>query len=141
METKGIFGPHLIVCPKAVLSNWKNEFIRWLPESEIIMYDGSGVERKALREEKMKDGTFNVLLTHYDLVMRDKSFLSKTMWHYLIIDEGHRLKNHESKLTTILEKYNFRYRVLLTGTPIQNNLTELWALLNFILPTLFNSQV
>ncbi|CAI5489162.1 unnamed protein product [Closterium sp. Naga37s-1] len=84
---------------------------------------------------------FSVLLTHYDLIIRDKAFLKKIKWHYVIVDEGHRLKNHESVLSkTLVAGYSIRKRLLLTGTPIQNSLGELWALLNFLLPAIFNSS-
>ncbi|XP_043698227.1 probable ATP-dependent DNA helicase CHR12 [Telopea speciosissima] len=139
MEKKGVVGPHLIVAPKAVLPNWVNEFATWAPGIMAILYDGRQDERKIMREEYSGDGKFNVMITHYDLIMRDKSFLKKIQWHYMIVDEGHRLKNHESALARTLADYKIRRRLLLTGTPIQNSLQELWALLNFLLPTIFNS--
>lgn len=141
MEHKGNFGPHIIVAPKAVIPNWANEFMAWLPQANLVVYDGSGEERRIIRETQMADLTFNVLLTHYDLIMRDKAHLSKIQWYYSIIDEGHRLKNHQSKLAEIFNKnYSFKQRLLLTGTPIQNNLSELWSLLNFLLPKVFKSS-
>eukprot|EP00884_Botryococcus_braunii_P017901 jgi/Botrbrau1/4795/Bobra.0325s0017.1 len=139
MEKKGNCGPHLILAPKAVLPNWCNEFRKWVPEMVYIMYDGPVDERKALRE-RIVDGRFCVLLTHYDLVLKDKSALKKTNWEMVIVDEGHRLKNATSKLAEQLRMYNTKYRILLTGTPIQNSLTELWALLNFVLPKVFQSS-
>ncbi|KAJ9538431.1 hypothetical protein OSB04_031164 [Centaurea solstitialis] len=105
-----------------------------------VLYDGRLEERKAIREECSGEGNFNVLITHYDLIMRDKAFLKKTHWYYMIVDEGHRLKNSECALAkTLVSGYRIRRRLLLTGTPIQNSLQELWALLNFLLPTIFNS--
>ncbi|XP_020534146.1 probable ATP-dependent DNA helicase CHR12 isoform X2 [Jatropha curcas] len=141
-EKKGVSGPHLIVAPKAVLPNWITEFSTWIPEDEIkaILYDGRLDERKALREQLSRDGNFDVLITHYDLIMRDKAFLKKIPWHYMIVDEGHRLKNHECALArTLVSGYQIQRRLLLTGTPIQNSLQELWSLLNFLLPNIFNS--
>ncbi|KAG8658721.1 probable ATP-dependent DNA helicase CHR12 isoform X2 [Manihot esculenta] len=141
-EKKGVCGPHLIVAPKAVLPNWINEFSTWVPENEIkaILYDGRLDERKALREQLSRDGNFDVLITHYDLIMRDKAFLKKIHWLYMIVDEGHRLKNHECALArTLVTGYQIQRRLLLTGTPIQNSLQELWSLLNFLLPHIFNS--
>ena len=141
METKSNFGPHLIICPKAVLSNWTNEFERWLSAVNVVLYDGKPEERKALREDRMANQTFNVLLTHYDMIMRDKKTLTKIQWEYIIVDEGHRLKNKDSKLSEILRgSYEARNRLLLTGTPIQNNLKELWSLLNFVLPKVFDTS-
>ncbi|GFY85074.1 SNF2/Brahma-type chromatin-remodeling protein CHR12 [Actinidia rufa] len=140
LESKGVIGPHLIVAPKAVLPNWVNEFSTWAPSIVAILYDGRLDERKAMREEYSGEGKFNVLITHYDLIMRDKAFLKKIHWHYMIVDEGHRLKNHECALArTLVSGYRIRRRLLLTGTPIQNSLQELWSLLNFLLPTIFNS--
>ena len=141
METRNVYGPHLILAPKATLSNWHNEMQRWCPDLDVVHYDGKPEERRLLREGPIREGTFNVLLTHYDLAMSDKFALKKVAWSYLIVDEGHRMKNHKSKLAELLQReYSFRYRLLLTGTPIQNNLMELWSLLNFILPHIFNSQ-
>ena len=145
MEYKENRGPFLIVAPKAVLPNWRNEFMHWLPQEDTgcvaVLYDGNNEERKAIRANEMSDAAFNVVLTHYDLIMRDRSVLQKIDWEYIIIDEGHRLKNSDSKLAAILQsKYSFKHRMLLTGTPIQNNLHELWSLLNFILPSVFQSS-
>ncbi|PON80136.1 putative ATP-dependent DNA helicase CHR [Parasponia andersonii] len=139
IQYKGVTGPHLIVAPKAVLPNWVNEFSTWAPSIVAILYDGRQDERKAMKEELSGEGRFNVLITHYDLVMRDKTFLKKIPWYYLIVDEGHRLKNHECALAQTLAGYEIRRRLLLTGTPIQNSLQELWSLLNFLLPHIFNS--
>ncbi|XP_022762039.1 probable ATP-dependent DNA helicase CHR12 isoform X2 [Durio zibethinus] len=140
MEYKGVTGPHLIVAPKAVLPNWIHEFSTWAPSIYAVLYDGRLDERKAMREEISRDGKFNVLITHYDLIMRDKAFLKKIHWYYMIVDEGHRLKNHECALArTLISGYQIQRRLLLTGTPIQNSLQELWSLLNFLLPNIFNS--
>lgn len=140
IENKGVTGPYLIVAPKAVLPNWITEFSTWAPSISAILYDGRLDQRKALREELAGEGKFNVLITHYDLIMRDKSFLKKIHWYYMIVDEGHRLKNSECALAkTLVSGYRIRRRLLLTGTPIQNSLQELWALLNFLLPSIFNS--
>lgn len=139
IEHKGVTGPHLIVAPKAVLPNWVHEFSTWAPSISAVLYDGRQDERKAMKEELSGEGRFNVLITHYDLIMRDKTFLKKIPWYYLIVDEGHRLKNHECALAQTLAGYDMRRRLLLTGTPIQNSLQELWSLLNFLLPHIFNS--
>ncbi|XP_078429763.1 SNF2/Brahma-type chromatin-remodeling protein CHR12 [Wolffia australiana] len=140
IEHKGVSGPHLIVAPKAVLPNWANEFATWAPSIVAVLYDGRLEERKLLREEFSGPDKFNAMITHYDLIMRDKAFLKKIPWYYVIVDEGHRLKNHECSLArTLVSGYRIRRRLLLTGTPIQNSLQELWSLLNFLLPSIFNS--
>ncbi|KAL1203304.1 putative ATP-dependent DNA helicase CHR23 [Cardamine amara subsp. amara] len=140
LETKNVLGPHLILAPKAVLPNWENEFATWAPSIAAFLYDGPKEKRNEIRARIAEKGKFNVLITHYDLVMRDKTFLKKIEWNYMIVDEGHRLKNHDCALARILGTgYRIKRRLLLTGTPIQNSLQELWSLLNFLLPHIFNS--
>ncbi|XP_072975768.1 probable ATP-dependent DNA helicase CHR719 [Typha angustifolia] len=141
IENKGVSGPHLIIAPKAVLPNWLHEFSTWAPSIMTFLYDGRPEERKSMREEYLGEEKFNVMITHYDLILKDKKFLKKVQWHYMIVDEGHRLKNHECALSRTLVGggYRIRRRLLLTGTPIQNSLQELWSLLNFLLPSIFNS--
>merc|ERR1712137_503621 len=105
-----------------------------------IVYKGSPRVRKDIYQNLIANGKFNCVLTTFDYVMRDKKFLSKVEWNYVIVDEGHRMKNAQCKLTTTLTKhYRSRHRLLLTGTPLQNSIPELWSLLNFLLPTIFNS--
>nr|AQX44099.1 hypothetical protein [Dendrobium officinale] len=140
MENKCVSGPHMIIAPKAVLPNWLHEFSTWAPSISTVLYDGGVNERKAIKDEISGEGKFNVLITHYDLIMKDKVFLRKIHWFYMIVDEGHRLKNHECALArTLASGFHIRRRLLLTGTPIQNSLQELWSLLNFLLPSIFNS--
>jgi SWI/SNF-related matrix-associated actin-dependent regulator of chromatin subfamily A protein 2/4 len=141
METKGNLGPHIILAPKPVLPNWQKEFAKWLPtQMEVVVYDGKPEERRQIRDDHLVNNNFNVLLTHYDYILKDKAVLGKVAWNYIVVDEGHRLKNDKSRLAeTLRSSYTFRHRLILTGTPINNNLQELWALLNFLLPTIFNS--
>lgn len=139
MEKKRNHGPYLIIVPLSTMSNWILEFERWAPSVIKIPYKGSGDARKALQSQ-IKGAKFNVLLTTYEYVIRDKSVLAKIKWNYCIIDEGHRMKNHHCKLTQVLNThYMVPHRILLTGTPLQNKLPELWALLNFLLPSIFKS--
>lgn len=116
-----------------------NEFSKWLPAATVICYKGTPQQRRDIfRNEVLAH--FNVLLTTYEFVIRDKGSLRKLEWQYAIVDEGHRMKNNQSKFAVTLgTQYTTRRRVLLTGTPLQNNLPELWALLNFLLPAIFNS--
>jgi SWI/SNF-related matrix-associated actin-dependent regulator of chromatin subfamily A protein 2/4 len=103
------------------------------------VFRGTPGVRKALAST-VRAGKFNVLLTTYEYVIRDKAILGKTHWKYLVIDEGHRMKNHQNKLTqTLMASYTAPRRLLLTGTPLQNSLPELWSLLNFLLPSIFKS--
>ncbi|ONH76753.1 Transcription regulatory protein SNF2 [Pichia kudriavzevii] len=138
-EAKKLPGPFLVIVPLSTLPNWNNEFDHWAPSLKKISYKGSPAYRKELAQQ-VKSGDFNVLLTTYEYIIKDKYLLSKIKWVHMIIDEGHRMKNTKSKLSyTLNEFYHTDYRLILTGTPLQNNLPELWALLNFVLPKIFNS--
>ncbi|RUS85614.1 hypothetical protein EGW08_006626 [Elysia chlorotica] len=139
MEKKHVNGPFLVIVPLSTLSNWLMEFDKWAPSVIKIPYKGSPLIRRALAPQ-LKSTKFNVLLTTYEYIIKDKATLSKIRWKYMIIDEGHRMKNHHCKLTVILNTYyNAPNRLLLTGTPLQNKLPELWALLNFLLPSIFKA--
>ncbi|CAF0773868.1 unnamed protein product [Rotaria sordida] len=139
MEVKKVNGPYLIIVPLSTLANWVNEFEKWSPSVSTIIFKGHPQIRKTLGYT-LKNGKFNVLLTTYEYIIKDKALLSKIKWRYMIIDEGHRMKNHHCKLTQVLNTYYVApHRLLLTGTPLQNKLPELWALLNFLLPSIFKS--
>lgn len=139
MERKKVNGPFLIIVPLSTLPNWVLEFEKWAPSVAIVSYKGSPQGRRLLQNQ-MRATKFNVLLTTYEYVIKDKAVLAKLQWKYMIIDEGHRMKNHHCKLTQVLNThYMAPYRLLLTGTPLQNKLPELWALLNFLLPSIFKS--
>ncbi|CAE6440315.1 unnamed protein product [Rhizoctonia solani] len=166
MKAKGVWGPFLIVCPLSVLHNWISEFEKFAPSIPVCMYHGSPQHRVELRQTvlrqptsnappaKPKRGrpkkkaddelpeqttqTFPVIVTTYDIVIKDRVHLSKFAWKYIVVDEGHRLKNMNCKLIQELKQYSSANRLILTGTPLHNNLAELWSLLNFILPDIFN---
>jgi len=139
MEVKKVNGPYLIIVPLSTLANWVNEFEKWSPAVSTIVFKGNPQTRKNLGYT-LRNGKFNVLLTTYEYIIKDKALLAKIKWRYMIIDEGHRMKNHHCKLTQILNTYYIApHRLLLTGTPLQNKLPELWALLNFLLPSIFKS--
>lgn len=122
------------------LTNWTLEFEKWAPQVTKVVYKGVPSQRKHIQQTEIRHRNFQVLLTTYEYVIKDRPILSKIKWVYLIIDEGHRLKNANSKLfVTLTQHYSSRYRLILTGTPLQNNLPELWALLNMVLPRVFNS--
>nr|CAG8539454.1 2523_t:CDS:10 [Entrophospora candida] len=124
----------------STLTNWTMEFEKWAPSVMKCVYKGTPSVRKELQRRYIKHINFQVLLTTYEYIIKDKSVLSKIRWVYVIIDEGHRMKNANSKISMILANtYQCRYRLILTGTPLQNNLPELWSLLNFLLPKIFNS--
>ncbi|XP_048481859.1 ATP-dependent helicase brm isoform X2 [Plutella xylostella] len=139
MEKKKVNGPFLIIVPLSTLSNWVLEFEKWAPTVSVVSYKGSPQSRRIVQNQ-MRAAKFNVLLTTYEYVIKDKGVLAKVHWKYMIIDEGHRMKNHHCKLTQVLNThYIAPHRLLLTGTPLQNKLPELWALLNFLLPSIFKS--
>ncbi|KAG2605134.1 hypothetical protein PVAP13_4NG113800 [Panicum virgatum] len=142
METKNDRGPFLVVVPSSVLPGWESELSFWAPSINKIAYAGPPEERRRMFKEMIVHQKFNVLLTTYEYLMNkhDRPKLSKIQWHYIIIDEGHRIKNASCKLNADLKLYRSSHRLLLTGTPLQNNLEELWALLNFLLPNIFNSS-
>jgi ATP-dependent helicase STH1/SNF2 len=140
MEFKNNLGPYLVIVPLSTLSNWNNEFQKWCPSAHLICYKGTPAQRKDIYREQVKNGHFNVLLTTYEYIIKDKASLRKAVWQYAIVDEGHRMKNAGSKFAkTLSTQYETKFRVLLTGTPLMNDLSELWSLLNFLLPTIFNS--
>jgi len=129
----------ILICAFRTLSNWVLEFEKWAPSVVVVSYKGSPAGRRAIQSQ-MRATKFNVLLTTYEYVIKDKGVLAKLQWKYMIIDEGHRMKNHHCKLTQVLNThYLAPHRLLLTGTPLQNKLPELWALLNFLLPSIFKS--
>ena len=139
IEKKRQPGPYLVIVPLSTLTNWNNEFDKWAPSVSKIVYKGPPAQRKT-HQNQIRYGNFQVLLTTYEFIIKDRPVLSKIKWLHMIVDEGHRMKNANSKLSsTITQYYTTRYRLILTGTPLQNNLPELWALLNFVLPTIFKS--
>ncbi|CAG8570123.1 9558_t:CDS:2 [Acaulospora morrowiae] len=131
---KGDWGPHLIVVPTSVIINWEMEFKKWCPGFIILTYYGSPKERREKRIGWMKEHTFHVCITSYHLVVLDQVVFKKKKWHYLILDEAHNIKNFQSQRWKTLLNFNSERRLLLTGTPLQNNLMELWSLLYFLMP-------
>lgn len=132
--------PYLIVVPKSTLYNWIDEFKRWCPSVKTFPYFGSKEEREGLRHELLSKNKWDVCITTYQVALSDQSYLRRIKWQYFVIDEGHRIKNENTLLAKAVRKFYSRNRLLLTGTPLQNNLHELWALLNFLLPDVFDSS-
>nr|XP_034904582.1 probable helicase CHR10 isoform X2 [Populus alba] len=136
-------GPYLVLCPLSVTDGWVSEIDKFTPKLKVLRYVGEKEHRRSLRKtihEHVKESPsssdvsllpFDVLLTTYDIALVDKEFLSQIPWHYAIVDEAQRLKNPKSFLMP--------RRLLMTGTPIQNNLTELWALMHFCMPSVFGT--
>lgn len=149
-------GPFLIAVPLSTLINWEREFELWAPDFYCITYVGDKDSRAVIRENELsfEEGAvrggprpgklrsnnikFNVLLTSYELISIDANCLGSIDWAMLVVDEAHRLKSNQSKFFKFLASYNIAYKLLLTGTPLQNNLEELFHLLNFLNKNKFN---
>ena len=130
-----IWGPHLIVVPTSVMLNWEMEFKKFLPGFKILTYYGTQEERKQKRKGWLDDDKWNVCITSYQLVLQDQVTFKRRAWHYLVLDEAHNIKNFRSQRWQALLTFRTRARLLLTGTPLQNNLTELWSLMFFLMPS------
>jgi len=138
---KGIHGPFLVVGPLSTLANWVFEVEHWCPSLKALLYHGTKEERQALRHNELRNpGTpdFPVVVSSYEIIIADRKFLQRYDWKYIIVDEGHRLKNFNCRLIRELRQLPVGNKLLLTGTPLQNNLSELWSLLNFLLPDVFD---
>jgi SWI/SNF-related matrix-associated actin-dependent regulator of chromatin subfamily A member 5 len=140
-EYKANSGPHIVVVPLTTLGNWEREFANWCPTLNVCRLHGNAEERRATIEERIKPRNFEVLITSYEMAILEKGALSRVDWKFMIVDEAHRLKNENSKLSQICRAFKSTNRLLVTGTPLQNNLHELWALLNFLLPDIFSDSV
>ncbi|KAL9127237.1 MAG: hypothetical protein Q9175_007779 [Cornicularia normoerica] len=129
-----VWGPHLIVVPTSVMLNWEMEFKKFLPGFKIITYYGTQEERRKKRQGWLNNDKWNVWITSYTLITNDQQIFKKKAWHYMILDEAHNIKNFQSLRWQTLLTFRTQARLLLTGTPLQNNLTELWSLLFFLMP-------
>ncbi|BAO42413.1 putative DNA helicase INO80 [Kluyveromyces marxianus DMKU3-1042] len=142
-----IWGPFIVVTPASTLHNWVNEISRFVPQFKILPYWGNANDRKTLRKfwdrkhlRYGKDAPFHVMVTSYQMVVSDANYLQKMKWQYMILDEAQAIKSSQSSRWKTLLSFHCRNRLLLTGTPIQNNMQELWALLHFIMPSLFDNH-
>jgi DNA helicase INO80 len=145
-EEKNIWGPFLVVAPASVLNNWADEISRFCPDLKALPYWGGLPERMILRKNinpkrlYRREAGFHILITSYQLLVADEKYFRRVKWQYMVLDEAQAIKNATSIRWKTLLSFNCRNRLLLTGTPIQNNMAELWALLHFIMPTLFDSH-
>ncbi|EHK98086.1 putative DNA helicase INO80 [Glarea lozoyensis 74030] len=147
VEKYGIWGPFLVVAPASTLHNWQQEITKFVPKLKVLPYWGTAADRKVLRKfwdrkhiTYTEDAPFHVLITSYQLVVSDVNYFQKMRWQYMILDEAQAIKSSASSRWKSLLGFHCRNRLLLTGTPIQNNMHELWALLHFIMPSLFDSH-
>ena len=132
-------GPHLVVVPKTTIQNWAREFARWVPDFNIVLLSGTKEERAEIIREQLLDSKFEVCITSYEVCLIEKAVFRKFSFSYIVIDEAHRIKNVNSILSRIVREFVSRNRMLITGTPLQNNLQELFSLLNFICPEIFSN--
>ncbi|KAM4606834.1 helicase SRCAP isoform 2-T3 [Discoglossus pictus] len=137
---RGNWGPHLIIVPTSVILNWEMELKRWCPSFKILTYYGSQKERKNKRQGWTKVNAFHVCITSYKLVLQDHQAFRRKNWKYLILDEAQNIKNFKSQRWQSLLNFNSQRRLLLTGTPLQNSLMELWSLMHFLMPHVFQSH-
>jgi ATP-dependent DNA helicase len=128
---KRVRGPFLVVAPLSTIGNWQREFARFAPDVPVVLYHGTRDERAALRRRHFKrrdrKDPLPVIITSFEIAMNDAKVLAQLNWKYLTVDEGHRLKNKDCKLLRELKALHAANRLLLSGTPLQNNLTELWS--------------
>ncbi|KAJ1833649.1 ATP-dependent DNA helicase Hrp3 [Coemansia sp. RSA 2711] len=142
-HTQEIYGPFLVVVPLSTIGAWQREFARWAPDMNTLCYIDDNRSRAVMREYEFYKGTspprvkFNVLLTTYELVLKDRTLLGSVRWNFLAVDEAHRLKNSESQLHDALSSFHTTNRLLVTGTPLQNTVKELVTLCRFLNPERF----
>ncbi|XP_074489112.1 chromodomain-helicase-DNA-binding protein 2 isoform X3 [Sebastes fasciatus] len=139
-----LYGPFLVVVPLSTLTSWQREFDIWAPHMNVVIYLGDVMSRKSIRDyewvnHQTKRIRFNALLTTYEILLKDKGVLGNINWAFLGVDEAHRLKNDDSLLYKTLMEFRSNHRLLITGTPLQNSLKELWSLLHFLMPDKFAS--
>ena len=128
-----VWGTHLIVVPTSVILNWEMEFKKFLPGFKVLSYYGTQDERKEKRRG-WRQGLWNAVITSYQIILKDAAAFKQMQWHYLVLDEAHNIKNYQSQRWQTLLKFNTQKRLLLTGTPLQNSVDELWSLLYFLMP-------
>ncbi|KOS13902.1 ino80-atpase with chromatin remodeling and helicase activity [Malassezia pachydermatis] len=146
-EVHDIWGPFLVIAPASTLHNWQQEITKFVPALKALPYWGNVKDRAVLRKfwnrkqiSYDRDAPFHVLVTSYQLVVSDEKYFQRVKWQYMVLDEAQAIKSSSSNRWKTLLGFHCRNRLLLTGTPVQNSMQELWALLHFIMPSLFDSH-
>jgi len=139
-EFKKVKGPHLIIVPKSTVPNWMKEFEKWCPVFKVVNLIARKEEREKIIAERISKKDFDVVVTTFEGARICMSNLMKFQWEYVIVDEAHKIKNEDSQISQKLRTFKSNYRLLITGTPLQNVLHELWSLLNYLLPEVFSSS-
>ncbi|SCV74235.1 BQ2448_6667 [Microbotryum intermedium] len=137
-ETHGFKGPHLLVCPLSVLGAWMTEIARWLPTFKSLRFHGPMSERGRLKHDVTALQP-DLIVTTYEAYTAEAGWFKHRRWGVCVLDEGHKIKNHESNAAQALFGIGAQMRLILSGTPLQNNLIELWSLLHFLAPQVFTS--
>ncbi|XP_047094513.1 TATA-binding protein-associated factor BTAF1 isoform X1 [Lolium rigidum] len=129
----------LIICPSTLVAHWEYEMEKYIDSSIMkpLQYVGSSPDRILLRSQFDK---FNVIITSYDIIRKDIDFLENIYWNYCVLDEGHIIKNSRSKVTSAVKQLKAQHRLILSGTPIQNNVLELWSLFDFLMPGFLGTE-
>lgn len=129
--------PSLVVCPPTLTGHWKHEIKTYASNLKCVIYTGVKAERERLVSSLSK---YDVVIMSYDIVRNDIESLGQQDWHYCILDEGHIIKNGQTKLTKAVKSLRAIHRLILSGTPIQNNVLELWSLFDFLMPGFLGSE-
>ncbi|CAE7475525.1 SNF2 [Symbiodinium natans] len=141
-ESRNQPGTHLVIAPLSTLQNWVDEIMQWVPSFRYLVYRGSEKSLSAVEKAVIspdRHHAINLVITTYETVANRFAFLGHHPWHCVVVDEGHRIKNFHARSSQAVRRLPCQHRLLLTGTPIQNSLRELWSLLSFVAPSAFNS--
>lgn len=140
LAVQNIHGPHLIVVPSTLIYNWEQEFKKWAPFINLVVYYGTKAEREKLRSGWSYESHSSVVLTSYNVAVIDYSYLKRKNFYYLVLDEAHIIRNNKSKAWNTLMDIKSQHKLLVSGTPISNTSSDIWSLLHFVLPGIFSSK-